>query len=709
MKNKKFLNPYTDAPIRTLADDQFGIRHYVTALCSFIRSSETPMTIAVQGEWGCGKSSFLSLIEDELCNPSLPPEEYFAPIHVNAWEMFLEDTYDNAVQDLTKNIIGQMAEHFEKLQTKNRSEKQKKAAGEALELFGKLMLNVANIDTGLVDQAKDLVSGLRKNEAAITTAQHKRLLENVILKDDSCQAFLIFIDDLDRLMPTMAVTLMEAVKILFDIGKCIFIMAVDYEVIANGIALKYGRDTVSSRDIARDFFEKLVQLPFQVPMANYRIRGYLQRQLRAIHFFSNRRDYVDYIDQVEEIMTLATKKNPRKMKSILNMFQAMDLLDERANDNAAFQMMELLLIVFQKSYPKVYEMLAERQSLNHWETTDTEGAIPPHDIQAYGLNSAWKRKIYLTFRENDQLRRNFYRIFRLLEMYEKYQNECIQSSEQYDMLFGLLNLIVGHEVNIPSSHYIGEEYDRHSGIQTEQGNALIRRIGDFSAFRSALDVGCGNGAITLQLWQCNPEMKVFAIDNSRSQLDVALKRYLKAREKMSPEPEGEIEFFYEDANKLSGSRQYDLVFSNAAMHWVGSAGYRVLYESLKPGGLLAVHQGGAGTYGELHEAAREAIRRLHLEDRYEGWHFPAYYPEEEEMEALLERTGFCDIEVETDASLRPADESLVEAFIAASLNSYSERVSAEEYEKIKETFRGICREKPFSVQVIRLYVMAGKQ
>ena len=116
MKGSKYLSPYTDAPIRTLEEDQFGIRHYVSAICSFIRSSETPMTIAVQGEWGCGKSSFLSLIENELCDDTLPAEEYFAPIHVNAWEMFLEETYDDAVQGLTKNIISQMAEHFEKLQ-----------------------------------------------------------------------------------------------------------------------------------------------------------------------------------------------------------------------------------------------------------------------------------------------------------------------------------------------------------------------------------------------------------------------------------------------------------------------------------------------------------------------------------------------------------------------------------------------------------------
>ena len=44
-----------DLPQGPLAVDLLGQSSYIAALSDFIRNSETPMTIAVQGEWGCGK------------------------------------------------------------------------------------------------------------------------------------------------------------------------------------------------------------------------------------------------------------------------------------------------------------------------------------------------------------------------------------------------------------------------------------------------------------------------------------------------------------------------------------------------------------------------------------------------------------------------------------------------------------------------------
>ena len=175
---------------------------------------------------------------------------------------------------------------------------------------------------------------------------------------------------------------------------------VDYEVIENGIELKYGRSVAGSRDIARDFFDKLIQLPFRVPMESYRIRNYLQEQLKRIGFFARPHDYVTHIDEIETIFTLATRKNPRTMKSVLNMFQAMDLLDGKANDRPDYQLMELLLIVFQKCFPRIYLMLAERQSLNQWNSA-LHVEIPQEVIDFYGLNSPWKQRIYLMYQDDE--------------------------------------------------------------------------------------------------------------------------------------------------------------------------------------------------------------------------------------------------------------------------------------------------------------------
>lgn len=41
---------YPDRPVASITEDLFNVEVYVNALCSFIRSCETPMTVSIQGD-----------------------------------------------------------------------------------------------------------------------------------------------------------------------------------------------------------------------------------------------------------------------------------------------------------------------------------------------------------------------------------------------------------------------------------------------------------------------------------------------------------------------------------------------------------------------------------------------------------------------------------------------------------------------------------
>lgn len=49
------MNGFTDKPTSTLSDDAFGVQQYISGLNEFILECYTPMTIAIQGDWGSGK------------------------------------------------------------------------------------------------------------------------------------------------------------------------------------------------------------------------------------------------------------------------------------------------------------------------------------------------------------------------------------------------------------------------------------------------------------------------------------------------------------------------------------------------------------------------------------------------------------------------------------------------------------------------------
>lgn len=57
---------HSDAPVTTVDDDSLGIAPYAEALSNFIARCDTPMTVAIQGDWGTGKTSLMNIVLERL-------------------------------------------------------------------------------------------------------------------------------------------------------------------------------------------------------------------------------------------------------------------------------------------------------------------------------------------------------------------------------------------------------------------------------------------------------------------------------------------------------------------------------------------------------------------------------------------------------------------------------------------------------------------
>lgn len=71
----------SDTPLTVPVND-FGTEHYVNGLIKFIENSEAPITIALQGEWGSGKTSLMNKLEQRLCGE----DGKFIGVNINTWE-----------------------------------------------------------------------------------------------------------------------------------------------------------------------------------------------------------------------------------------------------------------------------------------------------------------------------------------------------------------------------------------------------------------------------------------------------------------------------------------------------------------------------------------------------------------------------------------------------------------------------------------------
>ena len=727
------LGALSDAPITSPAEDRFGIASYVDALCSFIRMSETPLTLAIQGPWGSGKTSFMRMIESRLCNPSLPDSERFDSIWLDTWSLFMEDDRDDATAKLTCSLLSQMAEHF----SRDRglvSAKRREALTAGLRDVSTVVLNMLNVESDNVDSIMSTIGiGNGKTRVSDVKGQLEEAIERGISESGngvSDRGFLIFVDDLDRLDPGVAVALLEALKNLFDIRRCLFVLAIDFDVVRVGVERKYGTDAAGGRDIAQDFFDKIIQMSFAVPISHYDVMPLVNGRLRSFSFFSDERDYVRLRDQVKAIVVLSSARNPRTIKTVLNTLQITVALDKSARQPADYRLMQLLLAGMSKSFPDLYAAVAQTRRLD---------ALLRKAGLAEGAGTEERRRALRPFiRIDDVAGTRLARADRLLTIYEDLRARCEREDIPLDELFGTMSALHGGDA-AGRVYYKGDEYDSSSQTQRAWGSDLIGRT-DFTGVRTMLDVGCGNGAVTIEAWRRHPDMRVTGIDISESAVMVALRNYEQARRELGLAAEGdagatsggaaggpragagghdagtadagEIDFRILDVENLAVQNRYDLVFSSSAMHWCPhpKRAYGRIFQSLKPGGRLSVMQGGKGTYRGLHANARRAMQNLGLGRYLEGWTYPVFYPTRDELERLLRSIGYRHVTVE---SVEGADETSIKDlpsnFAVASLIFYKEAgLSDEQYAQVEKEFMRLCDEEPWDAYANMLFVSAEK-
>ena len=682
----------SDIPIGSITEDRFGIGSYVDSLCRFITDSSTPLTVAIQGEWGSGKTSFMRMIESKLCDKRIPDSQRFDSIWLQTWNLFLESDQEMAARKLFISLITQISAYFSNL-TGDNAATNKDNIRHSIKTISTLALNMLNVETESVDRLWDTMGLEDRVSSSITDVKSglEQLIDQHIATPNNGitdKGFIIFVDDLDRLEPSMAIVLLEAMKNLLDIHNCVFVLAVDFDVVKLGVTQKYGHDRINGRNVAQDFFDKIIQLPFSVPVSQYDVMPMILERLNTMQFLRGNYEYAAKRSIIENIFLLTTNKNPRSIKSILNALQITVQMERRSTTAPEYRLMLLLLVALHKAFPTTYMLLAEHNQ-------------PVDD---------WGPMLSTVFENSPQGQRNRDRAEQLLSIYTTLYRQCSAKDIPVSPLFGTVNIMSGHDQASSHVRYDGERYDTTSKTQYHQGNKLIEET-DFQSVRRLLDVGCGNGRTTIEMWEKNPNMLVSAIDISAGQIKKAYEHYDSYIASLPDKPRGRIDFRVEDVDQLSKRERYDMVFSNSALHWSKrpKRTYTQLFRALKAGGRLAVHQGGKGTYRGLHDAAWRAVENLGFQDQYpDGWAFPAFYPTVDEMRKMLDGIGFIDIDieqVEDDASQSP---TLVDDFAVASLIFYrTESMRDNEYNALEREYKRLCS-SGVDGYTNRLYIHAVK-
>ena len=332
--------------------------------------TDTPITIALQGEWGSGKTSLMNLLRYNLCDVNDAP--YF-PVWINTWQYSLMKTPSQAIMSILEGIINQIGALHPSDQKWAESKRKIGGLFKKMASVGtKMVAGTVGIDGGVVD---DLFEG--KESAASDISQLKeeiaKLIDEALSKDTSKQGFTFYIDDLDRIDPPVAVEILELLKNIFDLEKCVFVLAIDYDVVIKGLKPKFGELTDANEREFRSFFDKIIQLPFSMPVASYSVDSFLVDALGKIEFFSDEElQDLALAESLSEITRLSVGTNPRSLKRLTNTLALISIINKKQNNGRnqtqeiRSKMLNYALVCIQIAYPYIYNQLGEAPDFKSW-------------------------------------------------------------------------------------------------------------------------------------------------------------------------------------------------------------------------------------------------------------------------------------------------------------------------------------------------------
>lgn len=167
-----------------------------------------------------------------------------------------------------------------------------------------------------------------------------------------------------------------------------------------------------------------------------------------------------------------------------------------------------------------------------------------------------------------------------------------------------------------------ERYARNARFVAELGAPVVELLAPRAGER-ILDLGCGDGALTVKLVAMGCE--VVGVDASALQIEAARKSGLDAR--------------VADGENLPFDGEFDAVFSNAALHWMKNADSVIagVWRALRPGGRFVAELGGYGCVAKIKKALVDSLNRRGIDGAAA---VPWYFPTVEDYSGKLLKGGF---------------------------------------------------------------------
>lgn len=311
-----------------------------------LNRSMRPVSVGIFGTWGTGKSSLLNLIEDGV---RAQASDGVLIIRFDAWLYQGFDDARAALMDVIARTLYEQVKADAGLKGTALSlirrvrvvralglGAEMLVAAHGIPMFGagaKAIAAVGNFVDGTANEedAKALKEAGKEVGALIKPVEQKSPPEEIDafraefgeLLTKLEKTMIVFVDNLDRCLPTQTIHTLEALRLFLFMEQSAFVVAADEQMVRDSVS-QYFRGA-DERHV-KDYLDKLIQVPIRVPRSGVaEIRAYLfmllaesdvadsaaRARLRQLLGKNLRRSWIDPPVTVEEVIGAIGAKDER--------------------------------------------------------------------------------------------------------------------------------------------------------------------------------------------------------------------------------------------------------------------------------------------------------------------------------------------------------------------------------------------------------------
>src|SRR5829696_3616165 len=307
-----------------------GFQPMASALAALIQRSEPRFAVGIFGGWGCGKSTLLEAIEKNISR------DQAVVVKFNAWRYEREP---HLIVPMLDTIRGGLAAWA--------SEREGQAGPQAARMAERIGRVVRALTRGFSAQvgipgavslsfdpgkALDALSPQSDDVANAPQSLYFAAFQELSaafgeIETANFSRIVVFVDDLDRCLPTSALTVLESMKLFFDMPGFVFVVGLDERVVERAVWSKFEQGapaTAPSIDVRveREYVKKIFQIPYALPTMAPGQLGELLAWMDKHGKMSEaqRGDLLDRVRHYLRYVAIDGRINPREIKRFVNAY-----------------------------------------------------------------------------------------------------------------------------------------------------------------------------------------------------------------------------------------------------------------------------------------------------------------------------------------------------------------------------------------------------